>query len=87
MHVDIADERDSQWERHRSTFRVYFFEGPGKPYSVSTYDVADAAFAEAKSWANGEAGRRRYSIALVSFDERGNRGLVWLVGDDVNENP
>jgi hypothetical protein len=82
-----VDERDSQWERHRSTFRVYFFERPRTPYSVSTYDLADATFSEAKIWASGEAGRRRYSIALVSSDERGNRGLVWLVGGDANENP
>jgi uncharacterized OB-fold protein len=72
---------------HRSTFRVYFFEGPGKTYSVSTYDLADATFTEVEAWADGQAGSRRYSIALVSADERGNRGLVWLVGGDANENP
>jgi hypothetical protein len=83
MHVEKSDERDSHWERHRSTFRVYLFEGPGKPYAVSTYDKADATFTDAKMWADGEAG----SIALVSSDERGNRGLTWLVGDDANENP
>jgi hypothetical protein len=87
MRVEKSDERDSHWERHRSTFRVYFFEGSGKPYSVSTYDVTDATFNDAKIWAKGEAGPRRYSIALVSSDERGNRGLTWLVGDDANENP
>ena len=87
MHVEKSDERDSHWERHRSTFRVYFFEGPARPYSVRTYDVADATFTDAKTWADGEAGHRRYSIALVSSDERGKRGLTWLVGNDANENP
>jgi hypothetical protein len=85
MHVAASDERDSHWERRRSTFRVYIFSELGPSYSVSTFDVADATFPEAKTWADDEAGDRRYSIALVSSDERGERGLVWLFGHDVNE--
>lgn len=65
MHVEESDERDSQWERHRNTFRVYFFVGSGKAYSVSNFDIADATFSEAKTWADDEAGDRMYSIALV----------------------
>ena len=71
----------------RAHSRVYIFEGPLKPYPVSTYDIAEATFTEATTWSDGEAGHRRYSIALVSSDERGNRGLIWLVGDDANEIP
>jgi hypothetical protein len=79
-----SDERDSHWEKRQSTFRVYFFSGPGPGYSVSTFDVADATLSEAKTWADDQAGDRRYSIALVSSDEHGQRGLVWLIGHDLN---
>lgn len=85
MHVEESDERDSEWERHRNTFRVYLFAGPGKAYSVSTFDIADATFSEAKAWADDEASGRIYSIALVSSDEQGKRGLIWLIGDDAND--
>ncbi|MFJ5697986.1 hypothetical protein [Arthrobacter sp. NPDC093139] len=85
MHVAASDERDSQWERRRSTFRVYFFTEPGPGYSVSTFDVADATFTEAKTWADDAAGDRRYSIALVSSDEHRQRGVVWLLGHDLND--
>jgi hypothetical protein len=87
MHVAKSDERDSQWERHRNTFRVYFFAGPGPGYSVSTFDIADTTFLETKAWAKDEAGDSRYSIALVSSDEHGRRGLIWLISHDLNEVP
>lgn len=87
MHVEESDERDSQWERHRNTFRVYFFARSGKAYSVSTFDIADATFSEAKTWADDEAGDRIYSLALVSSDEHGKRGLIWLIGADTNIAP
>jgi hypothetical protein len=87
MHVATSDERDILWERHRNTFRVYFFAGPGPGYSVSTFDIADATFSETNAWANDEAGDSRYSIALVSSDEHGLRGLIWLIGHDLNDVP
>lgn len=87
MHVEKSEERDSHWERHRNTFRVYFFSGPGVASSVSTFDTTDATFSETKTWADEEAGDRTYSIALVSSDERGRRGLIWLIGDDANDVP
>lgn len=87
MHVEESDERDSHWERHRNTFRVYFFAGSGKASSVSTFDIEDATLSEAKTWADDEAGDRMYSIALVSSDEHGMRGLIWLIGADANDAP
>ena len=57
--------------------------GPG--YSVSTYDLTDATLSEARTWAEDEAGDRMYSIALVSSNEQGHRGLIWLIGDDAND--
>ncbi|PNI07681.1 hypothetical protein CXX84_15230 [Arthrobacter sp. AFG7.2] len=85
MHVEKSYERDSSWEQHQSTFRVYFFEEPGPGYSVSTYDLTDATLSEARTWAEDEAGDRMYSIALVSSNEQGHRGLIWLIGDDAND--
>jgi pimeloyl-ACP methyl ester carboxylesterase len=70
MHLAASDERDSEWEKRQSTFRVYFFSGPGPGYSVSTFD--------------DHADDRRYSIALVSSNKHGQRGLVWLIGHDLN---
>jgi hypothetical protein len=74
MHVEKSDERDSQWERHRSTFRVYFFEGPARPYSVRTYDVADATFTDAKTWRTGKqatAGIQLHSYLLTNVENAG----------------
>lgn len=85
MHVEASYERNSRWEQHQSTFRVYFFEEPGPGYSVSTFDLTDATLSEAKTWAEDEAGDRMYSIALVSSNEQGHRGLIWLIGDDAND--
>ena len=87
MHVEESDERDSNWERHRNTFRVYFFAVSGKASSVSTFDIEHATLSEAKTWADDEAGDRMYSIALVSSDEHGKRGLIWLIGADANDAP
>ncbi|MDQ0676673.1 hypothetical protein QFZ30_000055 [Arthrobacter pascens] len=87
MHVEESDERDNQWERHRNTFRVYIFAGHGEAHSVSTFDIADATFSEARTWAEDKAVDRMYSLALVSTDERGRRGLAWLIGGDANDVP
>ena len=67
--------------------RVLFFAGPGPGYSVSTFDIADATFAETKAWAYDEAGDSSYSIALVASDKHGRRGLIWLIGHDLNNAP
>lgn len=78
MHVEKSDERDSRWEQHQGAFRVYFLEEPGPCYSVSIYDLTDATSSEAKTWAEDGAGDHMYSIALVSSNEQGHRGLIWL---------
>ncbi|WP_426979586.1 hypothetical protein ACQCSU_10090 [Pseudarthrobacter sp. O4] len=85
MRVETSYEGDSRWEQHQNIFRVYFFKEPGPGYSVTTFDITHATFSEANRWADDEAGDRMYSIALVSSNEQGERGLVWLIGDDAND--
>ncbi|WP_026556847.1 hypothetical protein [Arthrobacter sp. 35W] len=86
MRVEDVDERDSCWERHQSRFRVYFFRGRPLGAWVSTHDVTDATFAQTMAWAEETVGADLYAIALVSSDDEGRRGLVWLHGLDVNDN-
>lgn len=86
MRIEMSDERDSSWEQHRSRFRVYFFKEPGPGYSIVTFDITGATFAEAMRWAEDEASDRMYSIALVSDNVQNGRGLVWLIGHDANDN-
>jgi hypothetical protein len=85
MRIEAVDERDSSWEQHTSRFRVYFFEGPD--LAVSTFDVTDATFFDVFAWAESNAERRMFSVALVASDDRGKRGLIWLTGDDANDGP
>jgi hypothetical protein len=89
MHVEPVDERDSSWEERRPRFRVYLFAGPGPGFSTETYDLTDVDIQEATAWAATEAGPdRRFSIALVwdnDHDGSSARGLIWLVGHDLNE--
>lgn len=85
MRAEMSYEGDSRWERHENIFRVYFFKEPGPGYPVTTFEVTDATFSEAKRWADDEAGDRMYAMALVSSNEQGECGLVWLIGDDAND--
>ena len=85
MHVEMSYEGDSSWEQDQSIFRVYFFKEPGPGYSVITFDISDATFSEAMRWAEDEACDRMYSIALISTNDQGERGLIWLIGNDAND--
>jgi hypothetical protein len=86
MNIVDSDERDSTWEQHSSTFRVYFATVPDS--SVRTVDVSDATFTETLAWARGAAdAAETISIALVGTDNRGLRGLTWLFGMDPNDAP
>jgi hypothetical protein len=90
MEIEPVDERDSGWEDDSPRFRVYFFGGghphyPPGGYGVATYDVTDADVLETVAWATERAGTTKlFSVALVSDDQRGVRGLTWLVGVDMN---
>lgn len=90
MRIESADERDSGWEVYRSRYRVYFFRGgdrPGYSWSVVVKDVLDAEVLEVVAWAEAEIGDEGlFAVALVSEHE-GERGLVWLVGMDANDDP
>jgi hypothetical protein len=86
MDIVHSDERDSTWEQHSSTFRVYFATVPDG--SVRTVDVTDATFTEALAWARVAAdAAETISVALVGTDNRGLRGLTWLFGMDPNDAP
>jgi hypothetical protein len=98
VQVEQVDEADSEWEDDRPRFRIYLFEGPvhAPGVIVDTYDITDADMFEAVRWAQERAGDRHlYAVALVR-DERErpeaegrqmSRGLVWLVGRDLNDPP
>ena len=84
MNIVDSDERDSAWEQHESSFRVYFATVPDR--AVRTVDVSDATFTETLGWARGEARQdETLSIALIGIDSRGLRGLTWIFGMDPND--
>lgn len=86
MNFAEVDERDSTWERHDSTFRVYFAKGTDS--AITTFDVTDATFSEAHRWAMDKASEDTIvAIALVGRDDRGLKGLTWLFGMDPNDHP
>lgn len=88
MEIEQVDERDSTWEEHDPRFRAYFFERRGSGYSVDTYDVIGADVSEVIRWAGDRAlSDVRFAVALVRDDARGERGLVWLLGHDLNGEP
>jgi hypothetical protein len=91
VRVIPSDERDCYWEEHAPVFRVYLFRGPGPGYSVETYDVSEADVGEVMGWAQNEAGPdRQWAVTLVRDtqpDGTPSRGLIWLVGRDLNEVP
>ncbi|WP_449372640.1 hypothetical protein [Arthrobacter psychrolactophilus] len=86
MNIEEADERDSTWEQHDSTFRVYFSKGPDR--TITAKDVSDATFSEVQKWAFEKADDDTIvAIALVGLDSRGLKGLTWLLGMDPNDYP
>jgi hypothetical protein len=91
VRIESADERDSRWEDARPRYRVYFFRGgerPGHSWSVLVNDVLDAEVLEVIAWAEREIGDEGlFAVALVDQSSSGERGLVWLVGMDANDDP
>lgn len=86
MHIEEVDERDSTWEQHDSTFRVYFAQGTER--AISTFDVSGATFSEVRNWTKNQAPDDTIiAIALVGLDSRGLKGLTWLLGMDPNDHP
>lgn len=91
MRFEDADERDSGWEDARPRYRVYFFRGgdrPGSSWDVLVKDVLDAEVLDVIAWAEREIGDEGlFAVALVDKSSTGERGLVWLVGMDANDDP
>lgn len=86
MDITEVDERDSTWEQHDSVFRVYFAKGIFR--AITTFDVAGATFSEVRHWARENAAAdTMVAIALVGLDDRGLKGLTWLLGMDPNDEP
>ena len=90
MDVIEVDERDSTWEDPRPRFRVSVQHPEGDGYVTETTDLLEADVLQAVDWAQRRATEHEgalWSLALVSDDRRGLRGLTWLVGADANDPP
>jgi len=94
MRVSEVDERDSSWEDHAPVFRVYVFRGGERAHhswATSTYDVEDADLLDVATWAQQQVGNSGlYAIALVRRESgidtgTAEKGLVWLIGNDAND--
>lgn len=90
MHIEPVDERDSSWDDSRPRFRVYRYrqDHPAASWTTLTDDVNGADVLEVITWAHEQAGADQlYAVALVVDDraqpEGQQRGLVWLLGDDL----
>ncbi|WP_144765181.1 NUDIX domain-containing protein [Curtobacterium sp. 9128] len=90
MDSSEVDERDSAWEDQHPRFRVYLQERDGDGFVTETHDLTGADALQAIDWAQREAAARPdavWALALVGRDDRGLRGLTWLVGMDANDPP
>lgn len=87
------DERDTSWEIDTPTFRAFFYRGSSN--AVTAVDITDTDVLGAFRWVDQEASERvaNYALALVVdlyeagpiSDPRPNgRGLVYLIGADLN---
>jgi hypothetical protein len=88
VNVVEVDERESSWEDSDPRFRVYLFEKAHGSYTTRTCDITGADDLEAIAWAQqsvrGEGGL--IAVALVGSRHHSGepeRGLVWLLGDDL----
>ncbi len=91
-----VDERDSWWDDEHPRFRIYIQDiyRPWYGSATATYDLEDCDVLEAIEWAKAHTGvGKTYSVTLVRDELRPTwsdppaelrRGLVWLLGADVN---
>lgn len=97
IQIQQVDERDSAWEvglTERESaplprYRVYLHSSHAHATNGTTwaYDIVGADVLQVIDWAQRQAADMlTYAVALVLDDERGRRGLVWLVGMDGNTN-
>jgi len=79
MEITPIDPRDTKWERHVATYRVYFWDQRGSSHE---FEVTDADVPEVLAWADEEARRsgRTYVIWVRSVDAAGSPGLIRLAG-------
>lgn len=88
MRVVQSDERDVSWESHHPVFRVYFHSSSLQRTAgpTATYDVSGADLLQVIDWAQSHGGDRfTFAIALLTLSNYCDRGLVWLVGVDGND--
>jgi len=97
VEIERSSEADSNWEDYDPIYRVYLFEGGDRfieqspdptSWAVETFDVRDAEVVDVIRWAQEAAGADRlFAVALVGENQKGQRGLTWLVGVDANDDP
>ncbi|WP_144720332.1 hypothetical protein [Agrococcus jejuensis] len=87
MRWEQVDERSSTWERDDARYRLTVYDGPHG--TTTTTDVLDASIEQALEAARtlSRDDALLWSLALVSHDDRGAEGLVWLSGMDYHELP
>ncbi len=78
MNIAGVDPRDTSWEQHSATYRVYFWER-GRS---DEYEITEADIPEVLTWADDEARRTgRTYVAWVCIDDpQQSSGLVRLAG-------
>ena len=79
VQINPVDPRDTRWEVHAPSYRVYFWsDGVSDEYEVTEADVP-----EVLAWADAEAQRshRTYVLWLRSEGRDGEPGLIRLAGD------
>jgi hypothetical protein len=83
----LVDERDTTWEQHESTFRVFVYSGMDRE-NVSVHEIAEATFSQTLDWARSTAGDGgSFAVALLQLDTESGAGLIWLVGMDAHDTP
>jgi hypothetical protein len=87
VHGAPVDERDTQWELHQSTYRVFVYTGEAAA-NVEAYDFASAELLDVLAWASTKVRpSQMFAVAALLSDPQMGRGLVWLVGADPNGEP
>ncbi|WP_137767243.1 hypothetical protein [Curtobacterium sp. SGAir0471] len=78
MDHKTVDERDTEWETATPRLRAFFWTN-GRSH-LDCVEISGATIRDASTWARDEAERRgaKLQLAILSADEAGLPGLIWL---------